>query len=406
VTLGPPTLTRRISQTIFGMALIVVILNLINYLLVDRLGWMETISKPQVWSLILMAVFFGLAHHFPDKQVQIVQIVLIVFLSGPMTLSAPFSFFGMWFFVLGLLLLYKYGFLVRQILPKLGFTFLYFLPFLAISVANNEGGIGLLNRVLGYAVFLVSCLVFLYFIFEAEIRDLLKSNRQKDSALAEKNREIARMEPLSVLGERVAHVTHSFENHLTRLKSITSQLQHTQNTEQAAAMLEEASQTLADRMESILMVSRSGLDLEPEEFDVAKVLEGIKFVYLSEPSFAENVWNETDLRGPLKLKAIRWDFILMVENILKNALDAVQTRGVRGVVKVTLGAGLLTIANNGGAMELCPPCIGSCLECPVYGRNGRGLSQVFSTCRKNGWALRLRTDGDWTIYQILLAVPV
>jgi len=406
VVLRPSSLTNRISLTIFGMAGVVFVLNLLGYFLAEGLGWAEIIAKPQVWSLFLIAVFFGWAHHLPERVVQIVQVVLILLLSGPMTLSAPFSFFGMWFFVLSLLLQYKYGFLAHWIVPKLLFTGLYYLPFLAATVMNNEGGKGSVNRIVGYSIFLVFCFIFLYLIFEAEIRELLKTNRQKDRALAEKNREIARMEPLSVIGERVAHVTQSFESHLSHLRGIIAILDKTNDARQGAELLIGASQALAERMESILAVSRPGHDAEPEEFDAVRVLEGIKFVYLSEPSFAENVWNETKILGPLILKAVRWDFILMVENILKNALNAIQARGVRGTVKVTLVAGLLTIANNGGAIELCPTCIGTCLECPTYGRHGQGLAQVFSTCRKNGWALRLRADGDWTFYQILLSVPV
>jgi hypothetical protein len=99
---------------------------------------------------------------------------------------------------------------------------------------------------------------------------------------------------------------------------------------------------------------------------------------------------------------------------LKNALEAIQARSIRGTVRIDLTAGLLTISNNGGAMELCSACLGNCLDCSVYGRpgkttkvggSGHGLAQVFATCRKNGWALRIRTDEDWTLIQILLGDP-
>jgi len=406
-------LTRRISQTIAAMAAIVMIINFVGSLF-DRMQVLEIVASPGIWVLFLIAVFFSLSSGLPLRVVQTIQIAVIILLSGPMVVSAVFSFFGMWFFVLGIILLYKYDMLQRNATWKLAVVSLYFLTFLAISVSTNEGLNGSVTRIAAYAVFLASCLVFLYFIFEAEIRDLLRTNGQKAQALADREREIARLEPLSVLGERVAHVTHSFKNNLAELHSIVSILEDSEDPREGARLLTQVTKRLDERIENILMVSRAGVDLEPETFDAARVLEGMRFVYLSEPTVTRNVWTDVAIRGPVVIKAVRWDFILMVENILKNALEAIQARGIRGTIKIDLTAGLLTISNNGGAMESCVACLGNCLDCPIYGAPGKttkrggtghGLAQVFSTCRKNGWALRIRTESDWTSMQILLGDP-
>jgi signal transduction histidine kinase len=402
------------SLGIAWMAALVGITNFGEDYLVRGYPFLDAVLTPNVSTEILMATFFGLARFLPERIVQLVQTGLILLLSGPMMLSNAYSFFGMWFFVLGTILLYKYGLLRRRAIWKVSLLLLYFLPFLVASVIANEGVASSFTRVFQYSVFLSFCLIFLYFIFETNIRELMKNNGQKELALAERELEIARMEPLSVLGERVAHVTHSFKNNLAELHSIADILEDSGDAREGARLLAQVTQRLDERIENILMVSRAGVDLEPETFDVARVLEGMKFVYLTDPSVARSVWNEITLRGPVVIRAVRWDFILMVENILKNALEAIQARSIRGTVRIDLTAGLLTISNNGGAMELCSACLGNCLDCSVYGRpgkttkvggSGHGLAQVFATCRKNGWALRIRTDEDWTLIQILLGDP-
>ncbi len=211
-------LTRRISLTILAMAVLVSLLNLLAYSFYDKLGLLQTLAKPQLWLLLLFILIFALSRFLPSTFVQVLQVVSILLLSGPTTMASPFTFFGMWFFVLGIILLYKYGFLNHGAPLKLLLVSVYFLPFLVFSVLTNEGLTGSTIRVANYAIFLVSCLAFLYFIFEEELRDLLASNRTKDAELAVKESEltiqaaeIARLEPLTVLGERVAHVAHSFK---------------------------------------------------------------------------------------------------------------------------------------------------------------------------------------------------
>jgi len=252
-------------------------------------------------------------------------------------------------------------------------------------------------------------LAMLYFLFEEEIRELLAANKVKDAAIAEKDAEIARLEPLSVLGERVAHVAHSFKNNLNQVSTALFLLEQLKDYTRAAEKLREFSHTLNERIENILMVSRAGVDLEPEVFDVARVLEGMHQVYLQEKTFLERVRAKLSLEGPVLVHAVRWDFILLVENVLKNALEAIVEAKGTGLIRIDLTRGQLTIANDGGPIPLCTTCAGDCTQCQRYGRpgqttkaggSGHGLSQVMATCRNNGWNLRIRTHDEWTIFEI------
>lgn len=402
---------QKVGILFVGFCLLLVLLNTINFL------WHPVPLTSVVVNLgpTSLLACLGLLIVFVDGGFSRVLMVLLFLIpSGPAVLLSGLSFFGMWMFIIALAMIIKFEPFGKYQIVAIVIGILYFLPWMIVVVTDLPGWHG---NYLGVAMdfsFLIVAVMTLYFLFEEEIRALLASNSQKDLVLANQAVEIARMEPLSVLGERVAHVTHSFKNNLSHLKSIAVILEETKDPVKGAQMLHEVSASLNERIENILMVSRSGVDLEPEAFDAARVLEGVKFVYLTEPSFAKHVWHETNVSGPVTIYAVRWDFILMVENILKNALQAVQERQVRGIVRVELAAGLLTISNNGGAMELCQNCIGDCLECHLYGKpglssrkngTGHGLAQVFATCRKNRWSLRIRTEGEWTIFQILLAKP-
>jgi len=409
-------LTRRISLTILGMAALVGATNFFAYFFEQRLSLAESLAKPQVYTLLLFAALFGLTRYLPQTSVQVLQIIIVFVVSGPATLASPFTFFGMWFFVMGIILLFKYGFLNHWAIPKIALVVLYFVPFLVLSVLRNEGLTSSVIRVSNYAIFLLSCLLSLYFIFEEEIRDLLATNKTKEkelavkeSVLAQQAAEIARLEPLTVLGERVAHVAHSFKNNLNQVSTALFYLEFLHDEAAAAQKLREFSTALTERIDNILMVSRAGVDLETEIFDVSRLLEGLKQVYLTERSFVEHAKTEMSLAGPLYVEAVRWDFILMVENILKNGLEAIMAKGAFGTISIDLAGSRLTLANDGGAMATCLNCGNSCLDCSKFGRpgqttkkggTGHGLTQVFQTCRKNNWSLKIRTHEPWTIFEI------
>ena len=354
-----------------------------------------------------------------DKPFFRLALVLIYLIpAGPAILFSSVSFFGMWMFIIAVTLLFKFDLFPRGRILSFIVCISYFSPWVAVAVFSEPSGAGNYFRVLAYVLFLIAGLFTLYFIFEEQIRDLLASNKTKESALAEKDTalavqaaEIARLEPLSEMGERVAHVAHSFKNNLSLIGTVIFFLEQLHDEKRAVEKLQEFSKTVNDRIDNILMISRAGVDLEPEDFDVARLLEGLKQVYLNERTFSNHARTELTVSGPWVIRAVRWDFILMVENILKNALEAIVESSISGTIRVDLAGPKLTIANDGGPLALCDNCGDSCLNCPRYGHPGRttkpggtgyGLAQVFGTCRKNGWGLRLRTSGQWTIFEITL----
>jgi signal transduction histidine kinase len=400
----------RIGLLILALAGFALLGTAVDRAVFRHLGPVQVLLDPSIAMLVVSLVYFGVCQALRNDAGRLFQAFGVFGLSGPLILfNGSESYFGLAFVVLGVLMFHRYGFLVQYFRWKAGLLLLWCVAWIlaANSLYRQESPAVSVNIL----AFLTVNLLILFILFEEEIRDLLAANRHKDAELAAKTKEIARLEPLSVLGERVAHVAHSFKNNLNQVSTALFLLEQVQDPERAAAKLREFSKTLDERIENILMVSRAGVDLEPELFDVARLLEGMKQVYLQERTFLERAKTVMSVEGPVLVHAVRWDFLLMVENILKNALEAITEHRGTGTIRIDLARGHLTIANDGGAIPLCRTCGDDCLNCTRYGKpgqttkeggTGHGLAQVMSTCRNNGWSLKIRTHEDWTIFEIQL----
>lgn len=392
---------------------VITAVNFINYSFLEPPGLPHSLLVPSVWLLPLIGIVLFLVSAPDHWASRLFQAVLMLGMGGPvMYANGVGSFFAYWLIVFGIVLLYKYDFLKRGILWKSVVCFLW--TFLWIYITAEQSPYSGFVTTVGHLLYMLMVLACLYALFEEEIRDLLAANKRKDVEIAEREAEIARLEPLSTLGERVAHVAHSFKNNLSLLGTAQFHLEQGGDAGRALQKLQEFSRSINERIDNILMVSRAGADQSEEVFDAARVLAGLNQVYLTEPAFLQRAKVELEALEATPVMAVRWDFLLMVENILKNALEALTSKGGYGNIRVTLAARVLTIANDGGAMPLCHDCQNDCLKCTLYGRpgqttkpggSGHGLAQVFATCRQYGWTCRIRTHEEWTIFEIGLAKP-
>jgi len=405
---------QKVGILFVGLCWAVAVVNLMSFLT-------RPVPVPLLMYLTNAGVLFGMGALgllivFVNRPVvQIFLIFLFLLPAGPAIAFSDLSFIGLWMMIIAVTMIIKFQPHPRKQRWFLLAAIVYFLPWLVLLVLGQQPSDRLtLFRFLDYLFFLIVGVLTLYVLFEEEIRKLTRTNHENEAAISERDAKILKLEPLSELGQRVAHVTHSFKNNLSQLHAIATILETTHDVEAGVKLIREVSNSLDDRIENILLVSQAGQNPTMETFDVARVLEGMKFIYLSEHSFQTKVRSEMNLEGSLMITAVRWDFILMIENLVKNAYEAISTRSERGNLKITLLGGLLTIANDGGAMERCKECTGYCLNCPHYGFPGKtskkhgsglGLTQVFDTCRKYGWSLRIRTDEPWTSFQILLPDP-
>ena len=344
-----------------------------------------------------------------------VQALFFTLTSGPIFSSGDsMSFFGFWFFLLGVILLYRYGFFTRLGGLWLSLITVYLIPWVVVHISNISNMEGYYTRVAAFIIFLLSCLALLYVIFEAEIRSLIGINAKKDIALAEQAELIQRMEPLSVLGERTIHVVHSLKNTMQQVSTAKFLLQHKGDIDGALERLMVYSRSMEERITNVLMVSQAGHKQEIEDFDLERLLDGINFIFLQEEKLQQQSKIDLSLPGhPVIVRAVRWKMVLLVENLLRNSIEAITSSGHKGTIRIVLVDRELVVANDGGAMPGCVECtLGPCLECPRYGRigqtynkkngSGHGLAQVFDTVRQAGWGIRVSAEGNWTRFHITL----
>lgn len=410
--MNPYAKQKKIGYVVSLGAVLVAILNFISNAAFKHVPVAASLALYSVWPILLIALAVFLVSRVDHRYLRYFQALLFFFLSGPTINSGPrMLFFGFWFMISGTVLLYKYGFFRKYLALKAA-------PLLAWTVAwsvifefrNSEGSaISFVSVVL----FLLTSLVILYFAFEEDIRELAKINTKKDGELERQKAIIDQLEPLSVLGERVSHIAHSFKNNLTRLSAAVYYLEEGKDPRRAAERIRDFSRTMSERIDNLLMVAHAKASLDPEIIDLGRLLDGVKLLYLEEPHFLKNAGYRLDAESGVLVRAVRWDLILLLENILKNAVEAIIDRRIHGFIEIRLARGILRIADNGGPMPQCAGCpgpeSGSCLGCPRIGKpghttkaggTGTGLGQVLRTVRDQGWDLRIENSAEGVAFVI------
>jgi len=406
-------LATKVSLVSAATCLAVVVINLLIQFSVGRPAE-AALSHPSIWLVAVFGLMFGVSILLPRRLLEALQTALFLVMADATALLLGQTFALLVFFAVGLGLLHRYDLFPRHRRARLAVALAQLFPFLLYNTLRTEGSPAFALQSLNYLVLLLSSLILVYLVFEEQLRQALASQSQQSAELEATRRELSRLEPLSALGENLSHVTHSFKNQLNQLTLARVLLDQGAGREEVSALLSGLTSTLNDRVENLLMVSRAGFDREPEIFDAARVLRGVEEVFVHVHPGSDQVVRHRPEPGPVLLKAIRGDFVLLAENLLKNAYEAVTAREGAGMILVELGPESLTVANDGGAMEHCEGCEEDCGRCPRYGRpgqttkpggSGHGLAQLGAACRRAGWTWRVTSAGDWTRFEIRFRTP-
>jgi signal transduction histidine kinase len=414
--MNPYATQKKIGLVVSIAALFIGLFNFLSKIFTLHGRIVDTLLGPYVWPLLLIGLIVFLVSRIDNRYFRYAQALLFFFLSGPTLMSGSSStFFGFWFMISGAVLLYKYAFFKRFLALKASILVAWTLFWGGFFVIQTN--IGSYFSALTVLIFLLASLAILYFAFEEQIRELLKSNSKKDSELEKQKAFIDQLEPLSVLGERVSHIAHSFKNNLTQLSAAVYYLEEGKNPQRAADRIRSFAVSMSDRIDNVLMVAHAGTKLEPEIIDFGRLLDGVKLLYLEEKLFLQNASYKLDAEKEVFVRAVRWDILLLLENLLKNAIEAIIEKGIYGLIEIKLEKGSLRIANNGGAMPQCSGCAGpsggSCLDCQKIGRpgsttkkkgSGTGMSQVIGAVRAQGWDMRIENSNDTVAF--IISFPV
>jgi signal transduction histidine kinase len=414
------SLQKKVAIGATAFSLFSVILNLafvpsITGLLTAELGELKSLFVVTILTLLFLPGVF-----WEHKACKIIQAGAFFLVSIPMTIdNPPSTLFGLQFAIVGIILFYKYGFLKDKMVIKM-------VAIVSIITATSFASIWVHNSrltllLLPILLFLLTAIAIYYFIFEEQIQTLLKSSSEKDKLIEERNRlieekdkeiaaqaaRIMEMEPLSELGERMTFIVHSFKNNLAQLSSAAYLLEEGAFMQESITQIRRAISDIDKRLSGIMMVSQGGNLHVREPFGLRSVLESLQYVYLHEVIFLKNADIIIDAPDEVMVTAVRWDILMMLENILQNAIEAIIAMGKYGHINIELREEHLKIENDGGTIRFCVNCDDDCMPCERLGRvpfttkekgSGHGVIQIFKAARDNQWELSIHSGEGKTAF--------
>ena len=305
------------------------------------------------------------------------------------------NLFGYWIHFIGLVMLYKYGLIKNRIVLKTAIFIAIYLIVLVLTIVIRQETLNLIVR---YFLFSGVSGILVFILFEEDIINLLKIKRKSEKELVE-------LKPIVILGERTSSIVHSFKNLFSQLSSATYYIKENIDHDKGLEILDKVTKELHSRMNALLEISRAGFSPERKLIDVTKVVMNVKYVLLEDTDYKRNAKIELDLVPNVYSEIVELEFIMTLENIFRNAIEAIMETGQYGWIRVTLDHDKLEVVNNGGAIKTCSNCSASCLGCKKFSKigyttkergSGNGIPQVIQFARSSGWDVKISGYDDKT----------
>jgi sensor histidine kinase regulating citrate/malate metabolism len=163
-------------------------------------------------------------------------------------------------------------------------------------------------------------------------------------------------------------------------------------------------------MIALLSISRAGFSIERRLLDITQAIMNVKYVLLEDNDYKRNAKLELELSSNVYSEVIELEFIMTLENIFRNAIEAIMETKQYGWIHVLLDHEKLEITNNGGAIKTCTDCALSCLECKKFSKigyttkergSGNGIPQIIQFARSSGWDIKIKGYDDKTSITLL-----
>ena len=311
------------------------------------------------------------------------------------------TFFGYWIFINGCLILYKYNLLSKRFYLKS--TLLCFLLVITLFLASVFNAMPIV-WFLGYMFFSIVSIVIVYIIFEEDIQKLLKENK-------EVNQNLLQIKSVSIIGERASSIVHSLKNNLSQLDAALLYIDEDIDRAKGVASIRDIIREMTRRVDNIMLVSKASYNTEIGLFDASRLLDSILSLFLCEKTFVALTTVKIDIMPEVYLKCIEIHFIMLVENIIKNSIEAIIENDKPGEIHIRLDTGSLEITNNGGPVRQCHGCHKTdwSRQCAVFDRigntskangSGNGMPQIFKTVNENNWHIKISNKEGHVSYKI------
>lgn len=358
--------------------------------------------------LILAVSLILLASMFIENNIfKIIQCILLMFLGSFYIIKETNTFFGYWIYINFLILSYKYGYFNKNLNLKVLISLipLFISLTLATLIVLNSGNPW--QFILGYLAFGGVSFLLLYILFEEDLINAVKEKEEINKALLE-------VKSISIIGERASSIVHSLKNNISQLNASLMYIEENIDREKGIKNIKQIIREINKRVDTIMLVSKSSYSSEKTIFDSSVVLESILSLFMCERTFVALINLETNLKKEVYLESVEIEFIMVVENIIKNSIEAIiekEELGRMGNLLIILTNDYLEIKNSGNPIHQCKNCkFKRCSkECKVFNRigntskkkgSGNGITQIFKTVNKNKWEIKISNLPDGVSYKI------
>lgn len=356
------------------------------------------VGYPNVWSLLL----FGAIHLLTvligerpgTRATQVGAMILLGLFSK--VLAPPNTVNGDMVVVVALFLAAKYGFYERRARLKLLISIaVLILTTLASWIVHGSDSEMITNVILTFFILVITTVVY-WLTFEDDIRRLNIQRRRLRQRLEEERAFVE-------YGKQAAALVHDLKGDLSMVK-LGAQMLHSRVPENGRSWLE-AVDTGVKRLEEhiglILYATGRREDVRVEDISLLRLIDASVYMFQVDREVKRSVRFVVDQNGDCIVRAHRYLLLQIVENTVKNSVEAMRDQE-NATVTITLRGSVLSIANNGPAVEQCRsvPAGSNCLkhvdfrigESSKETGSGVGMPTIIAACERLGVSVALYSE--------------
>lgn len=400
--------SQKVGLLFAAFFLLTALLNVLDaYLIQGMRNFIRIISWPYVWTMLPFFAAFLITAFFNNLVIKIFQVLVLLFVGIFYMLQNPYEnvLTGVAIIIMAIALFYKYFSLRRTIYTTIGIILVITVSVILSNAMNDLGWKYYFTRLL----FAFGFLVLVYIIFEEDIWELSRRHQRLVS-------ERKQIEPLVIIGGKVRNVIHDIKNDLSLLEGSLSLIRSEDMAEEGLRSLQAGIDRLQDRISHLSYATGKNILNETVTVDLSHMIEAIISVYRYKDGVRNDVFITSDIQKNIMFTCIPLEISSMVENLLKNAFEAVLADGKeRHVVSIHAEKDhviTIQINDNGVGLELGAKCAQeSALEADCFrpgkttkkGGSGIGMVTVMDVIKKyNGNLLIEGKRGEGTTVTVIL----
>ncbi len=352
--LGVPRLSKSqkvgvVFSAFFFLALLFNILD--AYISQGMHTVIRIINSSYVWPLLPLSAAFLITAFFNNIVIKIFQVTVFLFVGVFFMLQNPRQniLTGVSVIIMAIALFYKYFSIRRTVYTTFGTIFVITVCVILSNIINELGWKYYFTRPLYAFAFLL----LVYIIFEEDIRDL---SRRHQRLLSERKQ----IEPLVIIGGKVRNVIHDMKNDLSLLEGSLSLIRSEDMMEEGIQSLQTGIDRLQDRINHLSYATGKNILNEIVTVDLSHMIEAIISVYRYKDDVRNDVFITSDIQKNIMFTCIPLEISSMVENLFKNAFDAVLVDSkARHVVSICARKDhdiTIQIMDNGVGFDPGPNC--------------------------------------------------